>query len=94
MATIGYGNGSEWQLLQYLGRRGEALAPAVQEATGVAAVRWLDAESVVDDDALEVGEQKGHVPAGEQHLGAFGGAALAGTVAAGHQRQAGAWLRG
>jgi hypothetical protein len=67
MGTIGYGYGSEWQLLQYLGRRREALTSAAENATGVAGLRWLDGEAAVEEGALKVREHKGvrFLPAGD-----------------------------
>jgi hypothetical protein len=44
MATIGYGYGSEWHLLQHLGRRRAAFTRRIQAASGCADVRWLDHE--------------------------------------------------
>lgn len=42
MGKIGYGYGSEWQLLRYLGRHRNLLDKAVREATGCGTLDWLD----------------------------------------------------
>ena len=42
MARIGYGYGSEWHLLRFLGRHREHLNVAVAASTGAAAIQWLD----------------------------------------------------
>ena len=42
MSRIGYGYGSEWHLLHYLGYQRAALSRAVAQATGASAVEWLD----------------------------------------------------
>lgn len=44
MADIGYGYGSEWHLLRYLGRHRKELDRAILNQTGGAAVDWLDFE--------------------------------------------------
>jgi hypothetical protein len=48
MAHIGYGYGSEWHLLQYLGRRRKALSAEVEAAVGCGALEWLDHEDYTD----------------------------------------------
>ena len=40
--TIGYGYGSEWHLLQYLGRRRHAFTRKIESLTGVSSIQWLD----------------------------------------------------
>ena len=42
MATIGYGYGSEWHLLQHLGRRRAAFTRRIQTLTGCTGIQWLD----------------------------------------------------
>lgn len=42
MAKIGYGYGSEWHLLRYLGRHRERLNQAVLTEVGGEAIEWLD----------------------------------------------------
>lgn len=42
MAQVGYGYGSEWHLLSWLGWQRAAFTTAVSAATGVAAIDWLD----------------------------------------------------
>ena len=42
MGKIGYGYGSEWHLLRYLGRHRNLLDKAVCEATGCGTIDWLD----------------------------------------------------
>lgn len=42
MGKIGYGYGSEWQLLRYLGYHRSALDGAIEAAVGGTHVRWLD----------------------------------------------------
>lgn len=42
MGTIGYGYGSEWHLLSYLGRHRDELNDCVKKETGAIAVEWLD----------------------------------------------------
>ncbi len=58
--TIGYGYGSEWHLLQYLGWRRDALTRKIEDLTGVSAIRWLDhRESNALTDAPRVRELVG-----------------------------------
>src|SRR5688572_13190194 len=60
MANIGYGYGSEWHLLQYLGRRRAAFTRAVETITGCADLEWRDHEEWVDPQgALKVRELRG-----------------------------------
>ena len=40
--TIGYGYGSEWHLLQYLGWRRDAFTRKIEDLTGVSSIHWLD----------------------------------------------------
>ncbi len=55
--TIGYGYGSEWHLLQYLGRRRDAFTRKIEDLTGVSSIHWLDhRESNASTDALRVQE--------------------------------------
>ena len=42
MPEIGYGYGSEWHLLRYLGRHRHALNHAIETATGGQVTGWLD----------------------------------------------------
>ena len=42
MATIGYGYGSEWHLLQYLGRRRDAFTRTIEDLTRVSSIHWQD----------------------------------------------------
>ncbi len=42
MATIGYGYGSEWHLLQYLGRRREVFTRRIEALTEVSPIHWQD----------------------------------------------------
>ncbi len=42
MGTIGYGYGSEWHLLRYLGYHRDDLSRRVMAVTGAESVRWLD----------------------------------------------------
>src|SRR3954471_22966772 len=42
MAAIGYGYGSEWHLLQYLGRRRAAFTARIQALTGCMNIEWRD----------------------------------------------------
>jgi HD domain len=42
MGSIGYGYGSEWHLLAYLGRRRDELSDHVRKLTGATSVEWLD----------------------------------------------------
>ena len=48
MAKIGYGYGSEWHLLQYLGRRRDAFSKAIEDLTRVSSIRWRDYEEPAD----------------------------------------------
>ena len=58
--TIGYGYGSEWHLLQYLGRRRDAFTRKIEGMTGVSSIRWLDhTESDASTDAPKVQELVG-----------------------------------
>lgn len=43
MSRIGYGYGSEWHLLRFLGYHRDALNKAVRDAIRVSSVEWLDA---------------------------------------------------
>ena len=40
--TIGYGYGSEWHLLQYLGWRRDAFTRKIEDLTGVSSIHWQD----------------------------------------------------
>jgi hypothetical protein len=51
MAAIGYGYGSEWHLLQHLGRRRSAFTKLVETRTGCEGIAWLDHEVSRDDEA-------------------------------------------
>lgn len=42
MGSIGYGYGSEWQLLRYLGRHRSLLDSIIQKETGCGGIEWLD----------------------------------------------------
>jgi hypothetical protein len=42
MSVIGYGYGSEWQLLRFLGYHREHFDDVVKQATGVQRIQWLD----------------------------------------------------
>jgi hypothetical protein len=44
MSKIGYGYGSEWHLLRYLGYHRERLDQAVMKLTRATGVKWLDSE--------------------------------------------------
>lgn len=61
MANIGYGYGSEWHLLHYLGRRRRAFTAAVEHVIDRTGVTWLDHEEYVDERThfLRVRETKG-----------------------------------
>jgi hypothetical protein len=50
MASIGYGYGSEWHLLQHLGRRRSAFTNLVEKRTGGEEIAWLDDEVSSDDE--------------------------------------------
>ena len=54
MASIGYGYGSEWHLLQHLGRRRHAFTRHVEAVTGLAGIVWRDSEEYVDRKTFEV----------------------------------------
>ena len=58
--TIGYGYGSEWHLLQYLGWRRDAFTRGIEDLTGVSSIHWLDhRESGALTDARKVRELVG-----------------------------------
>ena len=60
MATIGYGYGSEWHLLQYLGRRRDAFTRTIEDLTRVSSIHWQDhTETGTSTDAPEVRELVG-----------------------------------
>ena len=42
MGKIGYGYGSEWHLLQYLGRRRSAFTRTIEALTSVSSIHWQD----------------------------------------------------
>jgi hypothetical protein len=42
MSTIGYGYGSEWHMLRYLGYHRQTLNKAVEDLTGGTGTEWLD----------------------------------------------------
>lgn len=44
MGTMGYGYGSEFHLLRWMGRHRELLTAKVEDATGLERIRWLDFE--------------------------------------------------
>ena len=48
VALIGYGYGSEWHLLYYLGRRRAAFTRRVQEKVGCVHLQWCDHEEYVE----------------------------------------------
>ena len=48
MAKIGCGYGSEWHLLQYLGRRRDAFTRTIEDLTGISSVHWLDHRETLD----------------------------------------------
>ena len=48
MATIGYGYGSEWHLLQYLGRRRDVFTGIIEDLTGVSSIHWQDHRETAD----------------------------------------------
>src|SRR5260221_8757699 len=48
MAPIGYGYGSEWHLLQHLGRRRAAFTRRIQALTGCSDIQWLDHEEDIE----------------------------------------------
>lgn len=59
MAAIGYGYGSEWHLLQYMGRRRAALTALVEQATGLTEITWLDSQETTKDGTLGIRETVG-----------------------------------
>jgi len=61
MAPIGYGYGSEWHLLHYLGRRRAALSRLVERVTGTSHLEWLDYQEHAGPGTgvLKVREPKG-----------------------------------
>lgn len=61
MAKIGYGYGSEWHLLQQLGRRREKFTELVAGVTGCRDIQWLDHEEYTDHEAgrLKLRERRG-----------------------------------
>lgn len=48
MAPIGYGYGSEWHLLYYLGRRRASFTRLVQEEVNCVQLQWCDHEEYVE----------------------------------------------
>jgi hypothetical protein len=46
VATIGYGYGSEWHLLQHLGRRRAAFSELIEKRTGCERIIWRDFEEL------------------------------------------------
>ena len=48
MATVGYGYGSEWHLLQYLGRRRDAFTKTIEDLTRISSVHWQDHTETLD----------------------------------------------
>ena len=48
MAKIGCGYGSEWHLLQYLGRRRDAFTRTIEDLTGNSSIHWLDHRETLD----------------------------------------------
>lgn len=45
---MGYGYGSEWHLLLYLGRRRDALAKLIEKLTRVSSIHWQDHRETLD----------------------------------------------
>ncbi len=48
MAKIGFGYGSEWHLLQHLGRRRNAFTRTIEELTGISSIHWLDHKETLE----------------------------------------------
>ena len=68
MAKIGYGYGSEWHLLQYLGRRRDAFTRGIEGLTPVSSIHWQDhAEIGVSTGAPSLQELVGLEFLGPQH---------------------------
>ena len=66
--AIGYGYGSEWHLLQYLGWRRDAFTSKIGDLTGVSSIRWLDhGESYASTGALQIRELVGLEFLGSKH---------------------------
>ena len=61
MATIGYGYGSEWHLLQHLGRRRNAFTRTIEDLTRISSIHWQDHTEILDGStgALKVRELVG-----------------------------------
>jgi hypothetical protein len=60
LATIGYGYGSEWHLLQHLGRRRAAFTRQIQALTKCTGIEWVDHDEYVDPSGcLTVREPRG-----------------------------------
>lgn len=61
MANIGYGYGSEWHLLHYLGRRRVAFTRAGEDAVGCVELHWRDHEEYTEPRTglLKVRELRG-----------------------------------
>jgi hypothetical protein len=53
MGKIGFGYGSEWQLLWYLARHRDELSREVCSATGASSVHWLDFPRAGENDDAE-----------------------------------------
>ncbi len=53
MSKIGYGYGSEWHLLRYLGYHRALLSQKVGEALGAGSVEWLDFPFAKDGAPLQ-----------------------------------------
>jgi hypothetical protein len=48
VAAIGYGYGSEWHLLQHLGRRRASFTRGIESLTGCTNIDWLDHDEYID----------------------------------------------
>ena len=48
MAKIGCGFGSEWHLLQHLGRRRNAFTRIIEDLTGISSIHWQDHKETLD----------------------------------------------
>ena len=61
MAAIGYGYGSEWHLLQYLGRRRKNLTRSVEDLVACSGLTWMDHAEYIEQktEFLKLKESKG-----------------------------------
>lgn len=59
MGKIGYGYGSEWHMLWYLGRHRTALDERIRSVAGATSVEWLDFPTSQRRSKLIDGEWKG-----------------------------------